>query len=120
MKDAEICAMLERIRLVEENTFSARFPAERLATVEITLQDGERHVASSTFALGDPENAMTDEAILSKFHRLADALPVERRTIIERSIAVLDANADALRALTGAILFDYAGRPRFRVRGSVL
>ena len=39
---------------------------------------------------------MTDEAILSNFHRLADALPVEGRTINERSIAVLDANADAL------------------------
>ncbi len=44
------------------------------------------------------------DEILAKFHRLADALPAERKAIIERGVTVLDADAAALHTLMGAIL----------------
>jgi 2-methylcitrate dehydratase PrpD len=104
LRDPAINAALERIRLVEDAAFSARFPAERLATVTLTLRGGETLTSPPTGARGDPEAALDDVEIATKFDRLADALTTQRRALIARSIEALDTDEAALPALTEAIL----------------
>jgi 2-methylcitrate dehydratase PrpD len=104
LQDAAISAMLARIRLVEDAGMTARFPAERLATVDVTLRNGQRISSPPTVARGDPEHALADAEVLAKFRGLADVLPKERRRAIEQCVAALDAENDALSALMDAAL----------------
>jgi 2-methylcitrate dehydratase PrpD len=102
--DVEICAMLERIRIVEEKKFSDLFPQERWAIVEMTMRNGEKLSSPPMLARGDPENPLSDGDISLKFHSLAGDLSSDRRTVIEQSIAALDSDKRALPALMAAIL----------------
>jgi 2-methylcitrate dehydratase PrpD len=104
LRDPAIAVMLDRIRVVEDLRLTARFPAERLAAVEITLRDGRRFASAPTVARGDPEHALADAEVSAKFRTLADGLPPERRRVIEQGVAALDTDAQALAALTDAVL----------------
>jgi 2-methylcitrate dehydratase PrpD len=104
LKDADIAAMLKRIRLVEEKAFSDRFPQERLAIVEVSLRNGKKLTSPPTPARGDPESALSDAEISSKFRSLASGLPAERLELIEQSVASLDSDQAALGGLMDAIL----------------
>lgn len=104
LADPEIAALTSRIRLVEDETLSARFPAERIAIVQLTLEDGTVLVSPPTPARGDPETPLSDDEILHKFRGLSDHLPAERRATIEHSIADLDHDPAAASALAEAVL----------------
>jgi 2-methylcitrate dehydratase PrpD len=104
LNDGAIGAMLARLRLTEEPDFSARFPAERLAAVTLTLRDGTRLCSPPTTPRGDPEDALSDREIFEKFRRYAGALGERRVAVIERAVAALEHEADALPALNEAIL----------------
>ena len=104
LRDAQTLALLERVRLTEDADASARFPAERLATVAITLHDGRRLTSPPTTPRGDPEQPLSDDEVLMKFHRLAAALPVARRDAIERCVLTLETRDDAARALLDLVL----------------
>ncbi len=104
LADADIGAMLARIRLVEDQAFSNSFPAERFAAVAITLHNGETLSSPPTAARGDPEDVLSDAEVLAKFHDLAAALSADRRATIEQCVAALEADAQALAALMDAIL----------------
>ena len=104
LKDHDIATMLDRIRLVEDKAFSARFPQERIAVVEITLRDGTQLISPPTAPRGDPESALSDDELVLKFRSLAAGLSAERRATIEHSIAALDTDRAALAALMNAIL----------------
>jgi 2-methylcitrate dehydratase PrpD len=104
LRDGAINAMLARLRAVEDGAMSARFPAERLAAVDITLRDGRRLASPPTVARGDPEHALADAEVLAKFRGLADVLQPERSAGIEQSVAALDRDAAALPMLMEAVL----------------
>jgi hypothetical protein len=84
--------------------FSQRFPGERLASVAITLRNGARLCSPPTTPHGDPEDALSDDEVFGKFRQFAGALGDERIATIERCVAMLDRDADALGALNEAIL----------------
>jgi 2-methylcitrate dehydratase PrpD len=104
LNDPDVATMLKRIHLIEENAFSDRFPQERLAIVEVTLRDGRKLTSPPTAPRGDPESALSDAEISSKFRSLASGLPAARLAIVEQSVASLDSNQVALGALLDAIL----------------
>jgi 2-methylcitrate dehydratase PrpD len=104
LQDPAINAMLARIRAVEDGAMTARFPAQRLAAVDITLRDGRRLASPPTVARGDPEHALADAEVLAKFRGLAALLGPERMALIERCVFSLDTDADASRQLGEAIL----------------
>lgn len=99
LADPAIRAMLGRISLREEPTFSDRFPAERLATVTLRLRDGTAVTSPPTTPRGNPEDFLSAQEISAKFHALAEAAPLARRTAIERTIAALDTEPGALPRL---------------------
>ncbi|MGI8527671.1 MAG: MmgE/PrpD family protein [Pseudolabrys sp.] len=104
LNDPNVQEMLRRIRLVENKSFSDRFPQERLAIVGIEMKNGERLVSPPTAARGDPEDALPDREMLSKFRMLATGLSPGRRSAIEQSVSALDSDRDALSALMDAVL----------------
>jgi 2-methylcitrate dehydratase PrpD len=104
LADPEIAALTARIRLVEDETFSARFPAERIAVARFTLDDGTVLVSPPTPARGDPEAPLDDGEIRRKFRVLAGRLSPARLRTIERSIADLDCDQSAAAALADAVL----------------
>lgn len=104
LRDAGIQAMLARVRLIEEPAFSGRFPAERLAVVEIMLRDGAKLVSPPTTSRGDPESPLLDDEIMRKFRRLADALANQRVVAIEHCVATLDTDPAGPRRLADLVL----------------
>ena len=104
LSDERIASMLTRIRLVEDDALSARFPAERLAIVNVATSDGARHDSGLTTARGDPEDPLSDHDIAAKFDNLAAALAPARREAIKRAVAGIEFSAGAVAALAEAIL----------------
>jgi 2-methylcitrate dehydratase PrpD len=104
LADSAVVAMAERIRVVEDEAFSARFPAERIAVVRITLDDGTLLESQPTAARGDPEAPLADEELVQKFRTLTRMLPRARRAAIERAVADLDRSPSAAAALAEAVL----------------
>jgi len=104
LADRKIAALASRISLVEDEAFSARFPAERIASATITLDDGTLLTSGPTSARGDPEAPLTDDEILQKFRVSTAMLSPARREAIEQAITDLDRSEAAARILADAVL----------------
>jgi 2-methylcitrate dehydratase PrpD len=104
LADPEIGALASRIRLVEDEGFSARFPAERIAVAVFRLDDGTVLRSAPTPARGDPEAPLAEENIVQKFRALTMKLPRMRQAAIERAIADLDRSEAAAWVLADAVL----------------
>ena len=77
----------ERVELLEDLSYSARFPAERLARVQITTQNGSTYDSGEVEATWGPEDPPSDEALREKFRWLAGTcLSKERTTELELMI----------------------------------
>ncbi|WP_120495564.1 MmgE/PrpD family protein [Kiloniella sp. EL199] len=72
LRDPLILALSEKISLNEGEKYNAKFPGERWADVTITLNNGEVLKTPATCPNGDPENPLTDDHILRKFHSLCE------------------------------------------------
>ncbi len=77
----------ERVELLEDPAFSARFPAERLARVQIVTEDGsvfDSGLVEATWGADDPPS---DDSLREKFRWLAGAfLSQERASKLEETI----------------------------------
>jgi 2-methylcitrate dehydratase PrpD len=104
LSDPAVAAMLARIVLVEEPAFSRRFPAERLASVAITLADGAVLESGPVPARGDPDRPLAEAEIRAKFDALAAGLPSARRAAIAAAVEGLDAAGAPARDLIEALL----------------
>ena len=67
----EIQRILRTVRVVEDPAKTVLVPKRRPATVTITLRDGRSFTEDVQYAMGEPENPMTEEAFLGKFRDLA-------------------------------------------------
>jgi 2-methylcitrate dehydratase PrpD len=72
--DGEVLEISRRLELVEDPALSARFPAERLAWIELEWQDGRVERTPPVPAQGDAEHPLTDAALDAKLEELV--LPV--------------------------------------------
>jgi 2-methylcitrate dehydratase PrpD len=104
LRDPAVLRMAQRIVLQENEAFTRRFPAERVAVVTIEQDDGATAASAPTTARGDPESPLGDDELLSKFRTLADSLDDERRLRIEDAIVTLDRRDGALETLLEMIL----------------
>src|SRR3546814_13710510 len=72
LRDAEVLALSDAMVLVEEPTYSRRFPAARWAHAEIELRDGSRLRSEPCPPRGDPEAPFSAPALLAQSHGPAD------------------------------------------------
>jgi 2-methylcitrate dehydratase PrpD len=100
MGDSRLVELLPRMRAVIEPDLQARFPAEALGWVEITLTDGSVLRSGEFTARGDAHAPLSDEEVKEKFSRLAE--PVLR----EGTGEIIDIVMDVQVPGNGAILLD--------------
>jgi 2-methylcitrate dehydratase PrpD len=70
LTDPATLALMDKIVMSEDDTFNARFPAERWARAIITLKDGQCFTSADTTAQGDWDNPLTDETLNTKYNDL--------------------------------------------------
>lgn len=106
LTDPDILRLSTRVRLVDDARYSARFPAERWAEVELTLADGRRLRSEPSIARGSAENPLSDAEIGGKFHALmAAAGHGDRAGEIEDIVMSLESRASLaplVRLITGS------------------
>jgi 2-methylcitrate dehydratase PrpD len=90
--------------LNEEAIYNARFPAERWAHVTFVLRDGSRFTSKPAIARGNPENPLSDDELLEKYHRLAEPVLGRKRTLklrgmVENLVTSSDTLAEFLDTL---------------------
>jgi len=85
--NTEILQVSEIIELIEDNQFSSRFPAQRIARVIIETKDGERYDSGEVAARWDADNPPSDQELTRKFRWLVNAvLPDDRAADLEKRI----------------------------------
>ncbi len=93
LSDKRVLRLLERITVAERPEFTRRFPAERIAAVRLTLDDGRVLESAPTAARGDADAPLGDDELRAKFELLAGALPRSRRAAIAAAVEALDRGA---------------------------
>jgi 2-methylcitrate dehydratase PrpD len=71
LQDARTRALMRRVTLAQDDTFTAGFPSMRAARVTITTDDGVRHEQFAPYRKGDPEAPLSDVELNDKFEELA-------------------------------------------------
>jgi 2-methylcitrate dehydratase PrpD len=94
LTDPATLALMDKIVMYEDDTFNARFPAERWARAIITLKDGQSFISADTTAQGDWDNPPTDETLNAKYDDLTrDSGLSSDFENIKEMIWVLDASS---------------------------
>jgi 2-methylcitrate dehydratase PrpD len=70
--DPAIAALLERTRVRVAEDLTSRYPAAWPCRIEIRLRDGRTLRAAADFPRGNPENAVSTEALEDKFRGLVE------------------------------------------------
>ena len=71
LNDYWIKSLTQKIRVVEDENFTAQSPAVRGAKVTIYMKDGNEYEATCLYPKGEPENPLTQEELEEKFRGLA-------------------------------------------------
>ncbi len=95
LKDPEVLRLSHGMRLVEDAEYTARFPAERWARVELTMKDGRVLQSPPMAPRGDPDTPLSDDEVKAKFSVLAEpTLGAERTARLCETIFTLSADSD--------------------------
>lgn len=104
----ELRAAAARVRLRVAPDLEAAYPAHYGARVTLQRADGTRHCHTVVDALGDPERALDDSALLAKAASLMDyggVTPQRRDAALDAARALMDAlSAPQLPAFPAALL----------------
>lgn len=97
VRDPALIPLMDAVRVVPNESFESRFPAEQPSRVTITLADGATHTAEVSHPKGHPHHPMTDAELHDKLHALA--APVLGQAGCERLAAII-ADLDTLETIT--------------------
>jgi 2-methylcitrate dehydratase PrpD len=101
LEDPTILSLSERVELIEDDTYSARFPAKRFTRVEILLADGTVKRSREHLPDWDADQPATDRKLRHKFRWLAGEMLEEQRVErLEKAIWHLAEATDVTRLTT--------------------
>jgi 2-methylcitrate dehydratase PrpD len=102
--DPEIVRLTNLTKTHRRPAFDDAFPAERRAVVRIGLSSGEFIESAPTAATGDPDNMLTPDEFVAKFHLMASSLldTSEREELVALA-GTLDTDVGALAKLRSAL-----------------
>ena len=87
LTDVRIMQISESIELIENDQFSSRFPARRIARIIIDTRDGERYDSGEVEARWNADNPPSDQELRDKFRWLVDSvLPDKRAVELEKAV----------------------------------
>jgi 2-methylcitrate dehydratase PrpD len=73
LKNSLVSGLSRRVVLECDEDFSARFPAQCLQQISVSLSDGQRYNSGVLSAKGDPSNPLSKEDLLNKFRDLTES-----------------------------------------------
>lgn len=104
VRDPKLIPVMDKIRVVANEEFEARFPEFQPSRVTITLSDGTRHTQQVDVPKGDARDPMTPAEVKVKFDALgSDVVGQSRCDELGTMIMEIDRHADLrafMRALT--------------------
>jgi 2-methylcitrate dehydratase PrpD len=77
----EVKRMMRRVECVVDPDLDKTFPKQWCATAEILTKDGKRYFIKIEYPKGDPENPLTWEEMIEKFHSLSNGSLTKGRRI---------------------------------------
>ena len=100
--DPAVRELAKRIEVHEDEAFTARFPAERPARVDVILHDGRTLTQSRSFRRGDPEDPWSWDDLVARFATIADGLSdAGHAAVIQWSAALADASGSQGASIKG-------------------
>lgn len=94
--DANITRVCSRVFVHTDDDYDARYPAARMARIQITGIDGRVHERVVDDGYGSPAQPMEDDALARKFEGLvAPVAGLDRARELRAAFAALDAESDA-------------------------
>ena len=80
IRSDQVRGIMERVECVEDPELEKTYPKQWCATAEILTKDGKRYFTKVEYCKGDPENPLSWEELIEKFHDLSRlSITKERR-----------------------------------------
>jgi 2-methylcitrate dehydratase len=102
--DKEIRRLLPLIKVYADPEIDEVFPEKKRARIKIQLQDGTSYDTVTDIAKGDPQNPLTDDELIAKFHANASGVlrKPQREKIVKTTFKLesLQDIADYMRLLS--------------------
>jgi 2-methylcitrate dehydratase PrpD len=73
--------MMRRVECVTDPDLEKTFPKQWCATAEIFTKDGQRHFTRVEYCKGDPENPLSWDELIEKFHDLSSRFMTKERRL---------------------------------------
>ncbi|HEX2830597.1 MAG TPA: MmgE/PrpD family protein [Burkholderiales bacterium] len=88
--DARVNALMHRIRIAHNESYTAEFPGKLMTRIEVTTRGGERLVGEASYPKGHAKNPMSDADVEAKLAGLCAGLMEEgaRKAMVEALWAV--------------------------------
>jgi 2-methylcitrate dehydratase PrpD len=97
LKNPKIYAMEDRVELSIDPECAAKFPLHRSAKVAIEMHDGSVYSHHQHTRHGDPDEPLTDQELVDKFHELAEprvglqvAQTISKQVLMSDGLSVRD------------------------------
>jgi 2-methylcitrate dehydratase PrpD len=74
IRSDEVKQMMKRVECVTDPDLEKTFPKQWCATAEIFTKDGKRYFTKVEYCKGDPENPLSWDELIEKFHDLSHGL----------------------------------------------
>ncbi|MDW5376011.1 MmgE/PrpD family protein [Halomonas sp. HP20-15] len=102
----DLKALASKVEIHEDDTFNARFPAERWARARLHLDSGEIIESADFEARGNPDRPLSDAEVIAKYQALAEPVLGDRAARLREVVMSLETRpAGDLLALLGAPTF---------------
>lgn len=98
IQNPQLQALMQRVECYASPEIDKYYPEEWRATASVKMVDGNEYEASTRFALGDPNNPLSWEQLIARFHELTQ--PVIRSGRQQHAIVT---SVQQLRSLEEAI-----------------
>jgi 2-methylcitrate dehydratase PrpD len=85
IRSEELKRMMRRVECVTDSDLEKTFPKQWCATAQILIKDGKRYFTKVEYCKGDPENLLSWDELIEKFHDLSGRFVTK-----ERRLKILD------------------------------
>ena len=81
IRSEEVKRMMRRVECVIDPDLDRTIPRQWCATAEVFTKDGKRYFTKIEYCKGDPENPLSWEELIEKFHDLSNRTMTKKRRL---------------------------------------
>jgi len=81
IRSEEVKRMMKRVECLVDPDLDRTFPRQWCATAEVFTKDGKRYFTKVEYCKGDPENPLSWEELIEKFHDLSNRFWTKERRV---------------------------------------